>query len=108
MTQSSQNTIKVQTREAILRLLEVAQRDTGQSRRCANFLLAWWNAEFNGGFDLTDSWSCDLQIRKDMLTVFHYILVHNDYPTEFGLCDDFEALVRLWRSSPKTPRKRRL
>lgn len=86
---------------AILRLLEVAKRDTGQSRRCADFLLAWWNAKSNGGFDLTDSWSCDLQIRKDMLTVFHYILIHNDYPTVFGLGDEFEALVRLWRSSRK-------
>lgn len=99
MTHSSKDTIKVQTHEATLRLLEVARRDTGQSRRCADFLLAWWNAKANGGFDLTDSWSCDLQIRQDMLTVFHYVLVHNDYPTVFGLGDEFEALVRLWRSS---------
>jgi hypothetical protein len=33
-------------------LLAVAQRDTGQSRKVANFLLAWWYAAENGGFDL--------------------------------------------------------
>lgn len=27
--------------EALVRLLHVARRDTGQSRKCAAFLLAW-------------------------------------------------------------------
>lgn len=31
-------------RAALERLLGHAQRDTGQSRRVADFLLAWWNA----------------------------------------------------------------
>ena len=31
--------------EALGRLVAIAQRDTGQSRRVANFLLAWYNAE---------------------------------------------------------------
>jgi hypothetical protein len=34
-------------------LLDVAERDTGQSGRVRNFLLAFWNAEECGGFDLT-------------------------------------------------------
>ena len=34
-------------------LLEVAERDTGQSGRARNFLLAWWNADECGSFDLT-------------------------------------------------------
>jgi hypothetical protein len=29
---------------ALDRLVAIAQSDTGQSRRVANFLLAWWNA----------------------------------------------------------------
>lgn len=40
--------------EALGRLLEIAQRDSGQSRRGANFLLAWYNAEENGGWDPAD------------------------------------------------------
>lgn len=30
---------------AITRLWRVAKTDTGQARRVADFLLAWWNAE---------------------------------------------------------------
>lgn len=29
---------------ALERLLKIAQGDTGQSRRVADFLLAWWNS----------------------------------------------------------------
>lgn len=35
--------------EALTRLLSIATRDTGQSSRVAAFLLAWHNAEENGG-----------------------------------------------------------
>lgn len=31
-------------KSALERLITIAQRDTGQSRRVADFLLAWWNA----------------------------------------------------------------
>jgi hypothetical protein len=40
--------------EALTRLIEIAQKDTGQSRRVADFLLAWHNAAENGGWDVTD------------------------------------------------------
>ena len=82
---------------AILRLLAVAKRDTGQSRRCADFLLAWWNSEANGGFALTDIWGCDRQIREDMLAVFAFITWNHEYPTIFKLGEEFEALVGQWR-----------
>jgi hypothetical protein len=39
---------------ALERLLRIARGDTGQSRRVANFLLAWHNAEENGGWDPVD------------------------------------------------------
>lgn len=55
---------------ALERLIDHAQSDTGQSRRAANFLLAWWNAGDNGGFDLTDLWGVDSAIAADMQTVF--------------------------------------
>ena len=46
--------------EALGRLLEVAQRDTGQSRRVASFPLAWHNAEENGGWNPVDLWQLDV------------------------------------------------
>jgi hypothetical protein len=82
---------------AILRLLAVAKRDTGQSTICANFLLSWWNSQANGGFDLTDMWGCDRQIREDMLTVLAFIAWNHEYPTFFKLGAEFEALVGQWR-----------
>ena len=37
---------------ALERLLRIARKDTGQTRRVASFLLAWHNTEENGGWDL--------------------------------------------------------
>ncbi|VVN98198.1 hypothetical protein PS723_02425 [Pseudomonas fluorescens] len=48
------DTLNANTRQALEGSLAVAQGDTKQSRRCANFLLAWWNAAENGGFDLSE------------------------------------------------------
>jgi hypothetical protein len=44
---------------ALDRLLAHAQRDSGQSRVVADFLLAWWNSGSCGAFDLTSLWSLD-------------------------------------------------
>lgn len=42
-----------------------AKRDTGQSQRVANFLLAWQNAEENGPWDPTDLWNVDTAVAED-------------------------------------------
>jgi hypothetical protein len=55
--------------EALGRLCQIAKRDTGQSRRVANFLFAWQNTEENGGWDPTDLWNVDTAIAEDMLAV---------------------------------------
>ena len=49
-------------RFALEKLLNVAHVDTGQGRRVVNFLLAWWNAEVHGGFDITDLANVDPHI----------------------------------------------
>jgi hypothetical protein len=82
---------------ALERLIDIAQRDTGQSRIVANFLLAWWNAEECGGFDLTDVWGVDTSIAADMLRVFALIAERNRYPDTMGYRRQFEAIVRAWR-----------
>jgi hypothetical protein len=86
-----------QARAALERLIEVAQSDTGQSRRVANFLLSWWNAEQCGGFDLTDAWGVDRAIAADMVTVFTYAVMHSHYPDTLGYEKQFAAIVRAWR-----------
>ena len=85
-------------REALDNLLDVASRDTGQSRICSNFLLSWWNAEECGGWDPVDLWGLDLELRADILRMLAYLATPNArYPDNLGYKAQFEALVRSWR-----------
>ena len=84
---------------ALERLICVAQGDTGQSRKVANFLLAWWNAGECGGFDLTDVWDVDTAIAVDMLRVFALLAACRQYPDALGYGKQFKALVRAWRKA---------
>jgi hypothetical protein len=82
---------------ALERLLQVARRDTGQARRVANFLLAWHNAEENGGWDPVDLWNVDAAIAGDMLTVVRLIRDSHRYPDALGFGEEIAAVWRLWR-----------
>lgn len=85
--------------EALDRLFDLAASDTGQARRAANFLLAWWNAGENGGFDLADLFGVDHAVAADMATVFAYLGSHAGaiYPDQLGYKDQIVALVERWR-----------
>ena len=85
------------TRAALERLLRIARSDTHQARRVANFILAWWNAESLGGFDLADLFAVDTAIASDMALVFGHIaqLSNAEYPTECRA--DIEAIIAQWR-----------
>ena len=83
--------------DALERLIDIARGDTGQSRKVANFLLAWWNAEECGGFDLTDVWGVDQSIAADMLTVFALVAARRRYPDGMGYGKQFETIVHAWR-----------
>ena len=87
---------------ALERLLDIARGDTGQSRKVANFLLAWWNAGECGGFDLTDVWGVDTAIAVDMLRVFALLAACRQYPDALGYSKQFEAIVRTWRPACST------
>ncbi|CAJ3264023.1 DUF7673 family protein [Burkholderia pseudomallei] len=82
---------------ALERLIEIARRDTGQSRRVADFLLAWWNAGQCGRFDFTTAWGVDDAIAADMVTVFGLIVRVNKYPDTLGYEAEFNDIVREWR-----------
>ncbi|MEZ0000754.1 DUF7673 family protein [Sinorhizobium fredii] len=84
-------------RFALEKLLNIAHDDTGQGRRVANFLLAWWNADVHGGFDLTDLANVDRDVAEDMVTVFTFIAREEDlvYPTDYR--DEIEKIIGRWR-----------
>ena len=85
------------TGAAFERLLHIARGDTHQSRRVANFILAWWNADSLGGFDLADIFAVDREIGRDMATVVSSLaeLSAAEYPDAYTA--EMENLIRLWR-----------
>lgn len=87
------NRYSAEDTEALARLVKIGLGNTGQSRRVANFLLAWWNATDNGGFDFTDLWNVDLEIAQDMLTVFALIANRRYYADAYGFEEEFRQLV---------------
>ncbi|MFP3709295.1 hypothetical protein SB783_35350 [Paraburkholderia sp. SIMBA_009] len=84
-------------RKALERLLDIARGDTGQSRRVADFLLAWWNPANCGSYDITTGWGLDEDIANDVCTVFRLATRANRYPDTLGYAAQFEAVVRAWR-----------
>lgn len=84
-------------RSALDRLIKIAQADTGQSRKVADFLLSWWNATTCGGFDPTDLWAVDARIAQDMIHAIHLIAEASAYPDTLGYRSEFDGLVRQWR-----------
>lgn len=84
---------------ALERLLKIAQGDTGQSRKVADFLLSWWNAGSCGGFDMTTLWGVDKAIADDMTAVFGLVARTCSYPDNppFAYGEDFRAIVAAWR-----------
>jgi hypothetical protein len=87
--------------EALTRLLQAGAGDTGQSRRIADFLLAWWNAGSCGSFDITTAWGLDAELAEDVITVFALAVRCNNYPDTLGYADGFERIVRAWRPELK-------
>lgn len=85
------------TRAAVERLLKIGQSDTGQARRVADFILAWWNAEELGRFDIADLFALDTAIARDMATVFSFLASRPMavYPEEYRA--EIEAIIREWR-----------
>jgi hypothetical protein len=85
---------------AIGRLVVVAKSHTGQSRRAADFLLAWWNGDDNGHFPILHLCNCDPEIAEDMLTIMAYLAQEaTTYADAWGYQDDMIALWTLWRNS---------
>lgn len=86
-----------ETRAAFERLLRIALTDTHQANRVANFVLAWWNAESLGGFDLADLFAVDAAIAADMTLVFNHVAHRSnaEYPNEYRR--EIEGIIAQWR-----------
>ena len=91
--------ITTRQQAALERLIKIAQADTGQSRRAAEFLLSWWNASSCGGFDLTTLWGVDGEIAADMITVFTLVASCYRYPDDVGYGEEFRRIVHAWRAA---------
>lgn len=107
VTINENNHYTVEELQAVERLVKIALGNTGQSARVANFLLAWWNATDNGGFDFTDLWNVDLAIAQDMLRVFALIANCRHYADHYGFEAEFRQLVTDWRKPKKSKRANR-
>ena len=86
-------------RNALDRLIEIARSDTGQARRVANFLLAWWNGEDCGHFPIADLFGVDATIATHMTIIIGFLGQHEGaiYPDAFGRKAEMIELVRRWR-----------
>lgn len=84
---------------ALERLFSIAQTDTGQARRVANFLLAWHNAKENGGWDPVDLWNVDQEIADDILSALALIRERHAYAEELGFRSQMEAVWERWRGT---------
>ena len=93
----AKNTDSVVVLESLARLLDIARRDTGQSRRVADFLLAWHDAEENGGWNPVDLWQVDASISEDMLLVLKFLRHEHKYLDELGFAREVDEVWRRWR-----------
>lgn len=84
---------------AMHRLADVALGSSGQAHRCANFLLAWSDADRFGAYDPTDIWACDPTVIADTVTVFGLIARVSEYPELLDptIRDALAAIAAKWR-----------
>jgi hypothetical protein len=100
---NAEQAARERSQQALRRLLRIAAGSTGQSRTVADFLLAWHNAEENGGWDPVDLWSVDTAIAADILGALHVIHEFHCYPGDLGFDPEITAVWERWRSN--TPRQ---
>jgi hypothetical protein len=84
---------------ALTRLIPIAQSDTGQSHRVANFLMAWWNGPDLGHFQIADLFGLDTAIANDIATVIGYLGQRPGavYIDTLGFADEMQYIIALWR-----------
>jgi|SRR6185437_10651033 len=92
--------------DALRRLLVLARDDSGQRTRVREFLLAWWNAQRCGGFDVMDVGSLDAELAADVVVVFGMIARFRLYPSDLSpdIVAEFRELHAHWHPVPSDDR----
>lgn len=86
--------------EALDILIPVARSDTHQSRRVANFLLAWWNGPDNGHFPIVDVAATDRELGEAMAIIVLFLAQNSmEYANLWGRRQDMEDLIDQWRGA---------
>lgn len=95
---ASASVIDTRTHQALTRLFTIAKSDTGQSGRVARFLMACWNANDLGGFDVADLFAVDRAIARDIANVIEFFAEQDTavYFDQMGFKDDIVAVVAAW------------
>jgi cell wall-associated NlpC family hydrolase len=90
--------IDKRTHDALTRLFKIARSDTGQAGRVARFLMACWNANDLGGFDVADLFAVDREVARDMANVIEFFAEQDTaiYFDAMGFKDEIVAVVGLW------------
>ncbi|WP_337847797.1 hypothetical protein [Sphingomonas sp.] len=95
---------RASTESAIERLIDLARSDTGQARRVARFLMAWWNGPDLGHFEIADLFGLDLSVAADIATVIGFLGQHSGaiYIDALGYEADMQDIIARWRSPADT------
>ncbi|MAX00264.1 MAG: hypothetical protein CMN72_11610 [Sphingomonas sp.] len=89
---------------ALTRLIPIAMSDTGQSRRVANFLMAWWNGPDLGHFEVADLFGLDRTVARDITTVIGYLGQRPGaiYIDALGFAEEMQDIIALWQKPAST------
>jgi hypothetical protein len=85
-------------RLALDRLLSYALGKGKQNRIVADYLLAWWDAERYGAFDLQRSSALKDSVQEDMVALFGFVARCQLHPDALDYREPFEAIVRRWHA----------
>lgn len=78
---------------ALEKQFNIAHQDTGQDRRGANFILAWWNAKMLGGFDFIDLANVDPHIAEDIATISTFLARKENVVHPYGYRSEIERII---------------
>lgn len=95
---TSEPVMDTATQSALEYLLALAERKTTQSSKVANFLLAWWSATENGGFDFADLYGLDQKTASSCSLVFTWIAQNGATPEAIGYASRFQTLAMKWHA----------
>ncbi|HEX7855011.1 MAG TPA: hypothetical protein VF503_15080 [Sphingobium sp.] len=89
-------------RAALTRLIPLALSDTGQARRVANFLMAWWNGPDLGHFEIADLFALDIDVANDISTIIGFLGQSRRgaiYIDSLGFAEEMQDIIAMWRTT---------